>query len=180
MMKVKNGDLNKLGLLFERNHRPLFKYFYRMSRDSRLSEDMVQSVFERMLKYRDSYEGNGSFKTWMYSIARNAYIDQYRKQKRNGESYEFDEERWQINSDESRDLNAQHHKKQLLEKGLQQLDSEKREVIIMSRFEGLNYKEIAEILDSTEGAIKVKMFRAVKELRDLVKNLNEEYSDGKV
>ncbi|MEX0844718.1 MAG: RNA polymerase sigma factor, partial [Balneolaceae bacterium] len=176
MMKVKNGDLDKLGLLFERYNRPLFSFFYRMCKDHDISEDLVQSVFERMLKYRDSYSGNGTFTTWMFSIARNAHIDHYRKEKRCEVPVEIDEERLVNEEDETAIIDQKEQKRNVLEMALEQLDVEKREIVILSRYEGLKYKEIANILDTTEGAIKVKMFRAMKELKDLVTTLSEECS----
>lgn len=176
MMKVKRGDLDKLGLLFERYNRPLFSFFYRMCKDCDLSEDLVQSVFERILKYRETYTGNGKFTTWMFSIARNAHIDHYRKEKRSELPVEIDEERLEAAEDESVVIDQKEQKKNLLEIALDRLDEDKREIIILSRYEGLKYKEIADILDTTEGAIKVKMFRAMKELKDLVTTLSEECS----
>ncbi|MBD3615317.1 MAG: RNA polymerase sigma factor [Gracilimonas sp.] len=176
MMKVKNGDLDKLGLLFERYNRPLFSFFYRMCKEPEVSEDLVQSVFERILKYRNTYTGSGNFSTWLFSIARNAHIDHYRKQKRNGIPIEIDEERLEVEEPESKGLINKREKKELLEMALDRLDEDKREIVILSRYEGLKYKEIAEILDTSEGAIKVKMFRAMKELKDLVITLSEECS----
>ncbi|HET8865553.1 MAG TPA: RNA polymerase sigma factor [Gracilimonas sp.] len=176
MMKVKKGDLDKLGLLFERYNRPLFSFFYRMCKDSDTSEDLVQSVFERMLKYRESYTGSGTFTTWMFSIARNAHIDHYRKVKRRAIPVEIDEERLEVEEDETAIIDQKEQKKSLLEMALERLDEEKREIVILSRYEGLKYKEIADILNTTEGAIKVKMFRAMKELKDLVTTLSEECS----
>jgi RNA polymerase sigma-70 factor (ECF subfamily) len=71
MLKVRDGDLDRLGLLFERYHRCLYRYFYRLTSQRQTSEDLVQEVFERMLKYRHTYTGKGKFLTWMYQIARN-------------------------------------------------------------------------------------------------------------
>ncbi|WP_421774195.1 RNA polymerase sigma factor [Gracilimonas sp.] len=176
MMKVKNGDLDKLGLLFERYNRPLFSFFYRMCKEAELCEDLVQSVFERILKYRETYTGDGKFTTWMFSIARNAHIDHYRKQQREGIPVEIDEERMEVDQEEAKAVVNKKEKKELLEIALGRLDEDKREIIVLSRFEGLKYKEIADILDTTEGAVKVKMFRAMKELKDLVNTLNEECS----
>lgn len=175
MMKVKQGDLDKLGLLFERYNRPLFSFFYRMNKEAEISEDLVQSVFERMLKYRSTYSGNGAFTTWMFSIARNAQIDHYRKQKRNGESLHFNEEQLETAPPEYGEItDDRNSKRTLLEAALDKLDDDKRELIILSRYEGLKYHEIAEIQQSTEGAIKVKMFRAMKELKDIALKLSEE------
>lgn len=177
MMKVKGGDLDKLGLLFERYNRPLFSFFYRLTSENSLSEDLVQSVFERMLKYRTTYSGNGAFTTWMFSIARNAHIDHYRKNKRYNEIEDFDEERIGEAPPEYAELDERTRRKKLLELALNKLDPEKKEVVILSRYEGLRYSEIAEIQEVSESAVKVRMFRAMKELKDIVNTLSEEYSD---
>ncbi len=83
MLQVKSGDTDKLGLLFERYNRALFGYFMRMTGCPSLSEDLVQDVFVRILKYRHTYKDEGSFMTWLFRIARNTHIDHYRKAKRN-------------------------------------------------------------------------------------------------
>jgi len=136
----------------------------------------VQSVFERMLKYRETYTGNGTFTTWMFSIARNAHIDHYRKQKRTGITVEIDDEQLEQHESDEVPVSNKQEKQNILELALDELDEEKREIIILSRYEGLKYKEIADLLDTTEGAIKVKMFRAMKELRDLVNMISKECS----
>lgn len=81
MTRVREGDLDKLGLLFERYKRPLYGFFYGLNRDQELSEDLVQNTFLRILKYRHLFRGDGDFKTWMFHIARNVSHDQYRKNK---------------------------------------------------------------------------------------------------
>src|SRR5271154_1318770 len=86
---VSNGEVAKMAVLFERHHRPLFRYFVSMNRNRELSEDLVQDVFFRMLRYRASYDPNQSFTAWMYQIARNANVDQ--AQKRRGEVVGIDE-----------------------------------------------------------------------------------------
>lgn len=176
MMKVKNGDFDKLGLLFERYHRGLYVYFYRMCKDQDTCEDLVQSVFERILKYRQSYTGDGKFSTWLFSVARNQFIDHHRKSKRNGIPVQIDESRIEMPEGVEEPVKNKMRKKEILEMALNSLDQEKREVVILSRYEGLKYKEIAEILETTEGAIKVKMFRAMKELKDLAESFEKEYS----
>ncbi len=64
MMKVRDGDLDKLGLLFERYNLRLFGFFYRLTHRRDISEDLVQGVFERILKYRESYKDDGAFSTF--------------------------------------------------------------------------------------------------------------------
>src|SRR5260370_39195646 len=89
MAAVGTGEVSKLAVLFARHHRPLFRYFVSMNRNRELSEDLVQDVFFRMLRYRESYDPQQSFAAWMYQIARNASIDH--AQKRKGEVIGIDE-----------------------------------------------------------------------------------------
>src|SRR5579863_8446026 len=81
MAQVGAGELAKLAVLFERHYRGLFRYFVSLNRDRELSEDLVQDVFFRMLKYRTSYDSAQSFTAWMYQIARRASLDRARKQR---------------------------------------------------------------------------------------------------
>ena len=84
MLRVKAGDLNRMGLLFERYHRELFGFFYHISSNADAGEDMVQTVFYRMLKYRHTFTGEG-FRTWMYRVARNVFADSVQQNKRSGQ-----------------------------------------------------------------------------------------------
>src|SRR6478752_2018695 len=89
MQQVQNGEVGQLGVLFERHHRALFRYFVSMNRDRTLAEDLVQDVFFRILRYRQTYNEAQSFVAWMYRIARNAGVDNARK--RRGEVVDIDE-----------------------------------------------------------------------------------------
>jgi RNA polymerase sigma factor (sigma-70 family) len=78
MEAVRNGDLAKLGILFERHHRALFDFLVRMTSSPSTAEDLVQDVFVRVLKYRGTWRGEGRFDTWLFRIARNARADYFR------------------------------------------------------------------------------------------------------
>src|SRR6202046_2300752 len=82
MLKVKSGDLDKMALLFQRYHRPLYGFLYHMTGQRESAEDMVQTVFYRMLKSRHTFTGEGEFKTWMYHIARNVLSDHFKMHQR--------------------------------------------------------------------------------------------------
>jgi RNA polymerase sigma factor (sigma-70 family) len=81
MISVRNGETEKLGHLFEAHHKRLYNFFLNQTGNRQTSEDLVVDVFLRMLKYRHTYKDEGSFSTWMYTIARNARVDHYRKNK---------------------------------------------------------------------------------------------------
>lgn len=174
MLQVKDGDLDKLGLLFERHNKSLFGFFYKKTFQPDVSEDLVQSVFERMLKYRNSYSGTGTFTTWMFTIARNAHIDYYRQNKKHDEIEEFNEAIVTDYSTENVNESDHESRKNLLKIALSKLDEDKKEVVILSRFEGLKYSEIAQIQGVSESAIKVRFFRAMKDLKSTLAVLNEE------
>lgn len=166
MLEVKDGDLDKLGLLFERYHRILFGFFYNKNRDLSLSEDLVQNVFVRILKYKHRYRGDGEFKSWIFHIARNVNVDHHRKKRiKNTEKIED----WQ-DQIEDKSLNIgqqmmQQEEQDKLRQAIQKLEPDKREIIMMSKFQGLKYKEIGQLLGCSEGAVKVKVFRALKALK---------------
>lgn len=173
MIKVRDGDLSKLGPLFERYKKPLFGFFYGMNRDADLSEDLVQNVFLRILKYRYLFRGEGDFKTWMFHIARNVSNDHFRKAKWTAKD---DLKKWEDrlgNHDNRQTEFQQDEELQLLSLALDKLPDEKREVILLSKFHDKKYREIGEILGCSEGAVKVKVFRALQELREVYKKLEE-------
>ena len=173
MIKVREGDLEKLGLLFERYKKPLFGFFYGMSKDAELCEDLVQNVFFRILKYRYLFRGEGDFKTWMFHIARNVNHDHFRKNKwKLKESLENWEER--LGSGENRLTEFQQDEEmKLLSMAMDRLSEDKKEILLLSKFQDRKYKEIGEILGCSEGAVKVKVFRALQELKEVYKGLEK-------
>lgn len=173
MLKVKDGDLAKLGLLFERYKKPLFGFFYGMNKDAGLSEDLVQNVFFRILKYRYLFRGEGDFKTWMFHIARNVNHDHFRKIKWKGKD-SLDQWQERLTTHENRQTEFQQAEElELLAMALDKLSEEKREIILLSKYHDKKYREIGEVLGCSEGAVKVKVFRAMQELKDVYKQLEK-------
>jgi RNA polymerase sigma factor (sigma-70 family) len=172
MMKVREGDLDKLGLLFERYKKPLYGFFYGMNKEQELSEDLVQNTFYRIMKYRHLFRGDGDFKTWMFHIARNVSHDHFRKNKLKAD----DVEKWQerIGHNENRSSEMQHDEEQhMLSMAMDRLPADKREIILLSKYQEKKYKEIGEMIGCSEGAVKVKVFRALQELKAVYQQLEK-------
>jgi RNA polymerase sigma-70 factor (ECF subfamily) len=164
MTAVRDGDVSQLGVLFERHHRALFNFFLRLTADRQASEDLVQDVFVRILKGRATYQPGTQFRTWMYQVARSAHIDRFRSRPR---EVTADTEAMGPVS-QAPPPGAQIERSQeaaLLRRALAALPEEKREVLVLSRFQGLKYHEIGVLLGCEEGAVKVRVFRAVRALR---------------
>lgn len=175
MLKVKEGDLDRLGLLFERYHRILLAFFYRIHHDGNLSEDLVQNVFMRILKYRHGFKGDGIFKVWMFHIARNVSHDQFKKDTKRSFAND-DLEKWEGRlSDEESETEEKEIKDRLLFQALELLDPEKKELLVMTKLNGVKYREISELLGITEGNVKIKVFRALGELKSKMTEINVDY-----
>ena len=175
MLKVQAGDLDKLGELFERYKKPLYGFFYGLTRTSELSEDLIQNTFFRILKYRHLFReqvgsNGGEFKAWMFQIARNVHYDQHRKKRITGEDITHWQDRVGHTENKATEI-QQTEELQLLSVAMEKLPVEKREVLLLSKFEDMKYSEIGEILGCSEGAVKVKVFRALQELKAIYNQL---------
>ena len=165
MLAVREGDTKMLGVLFEKHNKNLYNFFRRQTGDSQESEDLVQEVFFRMLKYRHTYRDEGDFKVWMFKIAHNARNDYYKKHSH--QTIPIDEAEEMVSNDPSPDKIIEKKSEiEFLQQALSALPNNKKEVILMSRFQNLGYKEIGTILGCTEGTVKVRMYRAMKELTE--------------
>ncbi|QCX01255.1 RNA polymerase sigma factor [Aggregatimonas sangjinii] len=168
MLKVKAGDVDKLGLLYERHKKRLFGFFYNMNRNASLSEDLVQNVFVRMLKYKHTYTGEGSFTAWMFRTARNVNFDYYRRNKIAFHQSEVASVAYKLEDSNAVEKDMEQKDDiSVLHRAMQILAPEEREVLILSKFKEMKFSQISEILGCTEGAAKVKAHRALKELRTI-------------
>jgi RNA polymerase sigma factor (sigma-70 family) len=175
MLTIQAGDVDKLGVLFERHKNRLFGYFYMRTKDRQTSEDLVQNVFYRILKYRSRFEGHGEFSSWMYRIARNACADYLNKNRR----YVYEDtailEKGQENSSPEQSF-LDNERTQILNRALDLLKQDQKEVLVLSRYQGLKYQEIGDILGCPESTVKVRVFRAMKMLKEIVSRLESETS----
>lgn len=171
MQQVRDGDTERLGELFERHHRLLFTFFHNRRQSPQQCQDLVQMVFYRILKYRHQYRGDGTFKNWMFHIARNVLYDQQRKNKRR-RTETVDDWHDQVVDQSPTWMDEQLATERLdrLRQAIDQLPPDKKEILTMSKLESRPYKEIGRRLGCTEGAIKVKVFRAMKALKAIYQN----------
>ena len=167
MLKVKEGDFDKMSLLYERYHRALYGFILQITGQVELSEDMVQNVFLRMLKYRNGFAGTGEFKIWMYHVARNLLNDHFKKNKRRPATFELRDFEEKLTGDHFADQSLEKRQElKTLEMALQNLSEENRELLILCRYQELKYHEIAQILKISESAVKVRVHRALNQLRN--------------
>ncbi|MCB0669059.1 MAG: RNA polymerase sigma factor [Saprospiraceae bacterium] len=158
MLLVTEGDIEKLGLLFNRYKDRVYDYFFRMTRDEFLSGDLLQMVFEKVLKGKHTYRREYPFVGWIFRIAKNVLMDHYRNEKK---SMEIKEE---IIADQVQQNDS--WQKSEIELALEQMEEKYREVLILTRYEELKYKEVAAIIGVSETGVKTRVHRAIKQLKE--------------
>ena len=173
MIAVQQGEVGKMGVLFERHHARIYNFCHRMTGSQVASEDLVQEAFMRALKYRQTFRGDADFLPWLYRLARNVCNDYFQKSQRAPLTGEHLPEG--VSSDPSALENVQTREQIcLLRQALLRLPVDRREVLILSRFEFRNYEEIAQLLGCSVGAVKVRVHRAMNQLRDTYREMLKE------
>ncbi len=160
MILVSNGNLDMMSILFDRYHVRIFNFLLKMTRDRDASQDITQEVFYKAIKYRTSYK-KGKFSSWIYTIARNIFSDHYQRKK--NKDQRLDEINYKT---EAADRIEKDETAEQLHRALEQLNQSDRELVIMNRYQGIKYQEIAEITGSTPGAVKTKVHRAITKLKN--------------
>lgn len=173
MNRVAGGDLDALVPLYDKYQQRLYNYFLRLTGDRHISADLTQNVFSRVISYRKSWKKENVFASWLFAMGRNIFYDHCRKNRifSHSQSDELEERDDLLGSTEGDDRKERH---QLVREALQKLPPEYREVLELSRFQEMSYREIAVLTETTEGAVKVKAHRAIRKLKevyfDLIKN----------
>jgi RNA polymerase sigma-70 factor, ECF subfamily len=169
MLRVKEGDEGAFLALVRRYQDALFRFFRSMGLTSD-AEDAAQETFVRLYKYRQRYEPRAGLRTFIYLLARQVFVDAYRKRQRyDGFLTAFQAEAEGGQSEEAR-VGAPLVRAEEL---LRELPEPMRLVVVMSFYEGLNYEEIADVLEVPVGTVKSRMFHALRRLREA---MNEQKS----
>jgi RNA polymerase sigma-70 factor (ECF subfamily) len=184
MWRVKmQDDPQSFARLVVRWEKPIQRLCARMTGDMHRAEDLAQIAFTRVFMRRAEWQPVGKFSTFLWRVALNLCHDELRKTQRRGEC-SLDE----LNEDaalsdafaveeRSPDLQADSRERgELVRKALLELVSHYRDVIVLRHYEGLKFREIAEVLDIPEGTVKSRMAEGLEQLNRLLKHLNEDES----
>jgi len=166
MLQVRDGAGETLGVLFERYHAPLYNFYTKLTGDRALSEDLVQEVFLRILRHRKTFRPGTPFRAWIYQIARNARIDHFRKSR---PQVPFEPE--MAPAVATGDPAQQQQESELLHRALMELPEEKRELLVLCRFQELPYEEVARLVGCGVSTVKVRIHRAMQDLRQVFHQL---------
>lgn len=173
MMAVANGDLQQLGELYQRYRQPVYGFLLRRVNAPATAEDLLQTTFERIIRYRGSFCEGNTFRSWLFTIARNALLDGQRLDNRLPVKNGIDLNALSLHSPSAHSDWENRETGQQSQAALAALPGAYREVVDLAWKRGLKYAEIATVLGISEANVKVRMYRATRQLRENYAKLNE-------
>jgi RNA polymerase sigma-70 factor (ECF subfamily) len=168
MALVQAGDFAPASVLFDRYSSRIYNFAYRFLRNNEAAEDATQEVFMKMMNRAHQFNGEAKLSTWLFSITANLCRDHLRKA--DNKAKESEETLISIPSSEvsPEERLAQRQEADRVSRALEMLTPEQREAILLSRYQGLSYAEIAQISGCSEGAVKTRVFRAMEALKRIL------------
>lgn len=167
MAALCGGDRRAFEKIYMRHKTMMLNYFLRVTGSRDLAEDLFQELFLRVFRAGSGYEPRQPFRVWLFTLARNLLRDRWRQLKR--------APAWDDSDAELPDpgpgpdtLVGRQQDADRLRRALLQLPPALREVLVLSRYHGLSFAEIAPIVSCTEGAARVRAFRALERLREIL------------
>lgn len=164
MQEVAKGSEHAFRMIVEKWKNPLVNFFYRHIGNLATSEDLAQNTFINLYKVRDSYQPSAKFSSYIFKIARNLLINEYRRAFRKPAGVELNEE-LDGGSATNSDLELS-ELEEVFEQAISTLPENQKTAILLLKQQDLSYEEIAEAMDASVGAVKTWIFRA----REVIKS----------
>jgi RNA polymerase sigma-70 factor, ECF subfamily len=152
---------------------------YRMSRNAAVAEELAQEVFLRVYRSRENYSADAKFTTWLYRIATNLAVNhardtKYERPEVTASIDEADEDTGLKIDVPDKSLNAEQtimrrERLEAIRRHIQSLPERQRTAVLMHKYQGMDYRQIAEVLKLSESATKSLLFRAYESLREKLK-----------
>ena len=180
MLRVAAGDEAGFNYLVQKYHRPMIHFLYRMVRNQAVAEELAQEVFLRVYRARDSYRAEARFTTWLYRIATNLAVNHARdtRHERAAQTVYLDapDEETGTTPDLADDEPSVEQRLMRDERmaairvHVMALPERQRMAVFMHKYQGMDYRQIGEVLKLSESATKSLLFRAYQTLRDKLKD----------
>jgi len=180
MLRVAQGDEESFNFLVRKYHRAMIHFLFRMVRNQAVAEEMAQEVFLRVYRSRESYRAEAKFTTWLYRIATNLAVNHARdtKHERSAQTIYLDSPDPEtgtmpdVADDEpSAEQNLLRNERMAaIRTHVMALPERQRMAVLMHKYQGMDYREIGEVLKLSESATKSLLFRAYQTLRDKLKD----------
>jgi RNA polymerase sigma-70 factor (ECF subfamily) len=180
MLRVAAGDEAGFNFLVGKYHRAMISFLFRMVRNQAVAEELAQEVFLRVYRSRESYRAEAKFTTWLYRIATNLAVNHARdtKHERSAQNVYLDvpdEETGstpEVADDEPtvEQRMMRDERMAAIRTHVMALPERQRMAVLMHKYQGLDYRQIGDVLKLSESATKSLLFRAYQTLRDKLKD----------
>jgi RNA polymerase sigma-70 factor (ECF subfamily) len=172
MLKVSTGDGPSFDLLLERHRASVINHLYRLVHNHAIAEELAQEVFIRVYRFRARYQAQAKFTTWLFRITTNIALNWRRDTRRESLLVRLDQEVRNVRKRELWDrtpradeLLVEEHRAREVRAAIETLPPKQLAAVLMHKFEGMDYAQIAEALDCSMPALKSMLFRAYGTLR---------------
>jgi RNA polymerase sigma-70 factor (ECF subfamily) len=180
MLRVAEGDEASFTYLAEKYHRPMIHFLFRMIGNQAIAEELAQEVFLRVYRARGSYRAEARFTTWLYRIATNLAVNYARdtKHERSAQTVYLDQPDEETGTSPDLADDEPSAEERLLRdermagirRHVMALPERQRMAVLMHKYQGMDYREIGEVLKLSESATKSLLFRAYQTLREKLKD----------
>jgi len=180
MLELRAGNMAGFDFLIQKYRKPIIHFMYRMVHNQAVAEELAQEVFLRVYRSRETYRAEARFSTWLYRIATNLGVNYVRdtRHERNASTVYLDETDSEtgttpdvadITPNVESDL-LRNERMNAIRQHVLALPERQRMAVLMHKYEGLDYKQIGEVLKLSESATKSLLFRAYQTLREKLKD----------
>ena len=188
MLRFQKGDMEAFQQLFSKYSPSVVNFAFRFVGSRDRAEELAQEVFLQVYRWQDRYEPKAKFSTWLFKIANNHCLNEVRKgeykviresldSQPDNEGGERDWDLPDTNPRKGDEILAAKQVADRIQSILYRLPASQRSALMLSRWEGLSYQEVAEVLDTTEKAVKSLVFRATQSLREGLREILESHDD---
>ncbi len=166
MLRVREGDESCFQALLDRHRNSLVHFLYRMVQDSGAAEDLAQDVFLKIYRSRTNYEVTARFTTWMFRIATHTALNWLRDEKHNRRQASLEPDQQVEDRQPSTEARlVQNVRVAEIRDAIRSLPEKQRAAVLMHKYQGMDYAQIAGALECSESAVKSLLFRAYESLR---------------
>jgi RNA polymerase sigma-70 factor, ECF subfamily len=179
MLELKAGNMAAFDVLLNKYRKPIVNFMYRMTRNQAVAEELAQEVFLRVFRSRETYRAEARFSTWLYRIATNLGVNHARdtRHERAAATIYLDEPDSDTGTtpdvaDQTPGVEAtllRDERMAAIRDCVMALPERQRTAVLMHKYEGMDYKQIGDVLKLSESATKSLLFRAYQTLRDKLK-----------
>jgi RNA polymerase sigma-70 factor (ECF subfamily) len=180
MLELKAGNMNAFDVLLAKYRKPIVHFMFRMVHNQAVAEELAQEVFLRVYRSRETYRAEARFSTWLYRIATNLGVNHARdtRHERSASTVYLDAVDAETGTtpdvaDATPSVEVdllQQERMNAIRQHVMALPERQKTAVLMHKYEGMDYKQIGEVLKLSESATKSLLFRAYQTLRERLKD----------